>query len=352
MINNNISNKIKYIYFILTVGMVIYHSRWLYDFNIVPLNILDRLSLSLYIKIAENIGFISMTFFFFMSAFWFYKDLNSYNEIIRKFKKRIKTLLIPFLVWTIILAVYKIYNSEIIINKSNLFYHLFETPVAGPLWYILGILILQLFSPIVIKFKSKNKIIAILFVVITVYIFLRSLNIIPKFLVFKNWWWYDNLIFYTPVYLLGAYIGMYYPNILLNNEYNKKKYTYMGILLLILVFLFWNFLISNIDFLYIIYSIIDLIGIWLILKPRFCNKKIPDFFNCGFFIFALHNPILIPKTSEMIKLLLDNKTVFGIEVISIKIIQIFLIVIVSAIIRKISSKIFSNELNYYLTGGR
>lgn len=352
MINNNISNKIKYIYFILTIGMVMYHSRWLYDFNITPLNIVDNLFLSLYIKIAEHIGFISMTFFFFMSSFWFYNGLETKKDIIRKWKKRIKTLLIPFLVWTIILAIYKVCNGEITINISNIFYYLFETPVAGPLWYILGLLILQLFAPIVIALKKKKKTITILFSITTIYILLRSLNIIPTFLLFENWWWYNNLIFYTPVYLLGAYIGMYYPNILLKEEYSKNKYTYIGILLLLFVFLSWNFLIQDIDFLYLIYSIIDLIGIWFILKPKLCNKQIPDFLNCGFFIFALHNPILIPKTSEIIKLLLDNKTIFGIEVILIKFVQIFVIVIISALIRKISSKIFSNEFNYYLTGGR
>ena len=352
MTNNKISNKIKYIYFILTIGMVMYHSRWIDDFNIKPLNRLDELSLSLYVKIAEHIGFVCMVFFFFMSAFWLYKGLETQKDVIKKMKKRIKTLLIPFLIWTLILGLYKVCFCELIITKNNIFYHLFETPVAGPLWYILGLLILQLFAPIVITIKKRKKLTTTLFITVITYISLRSLNVIPKLLVFEKWWWYNNLIFYTPVYMIGAYIGMYYPDILLQKEYNSKKYTYIGTLLLLLVFLLWNFLLPDIYFTYIIYSIIDVIGIWFILKPRFCSKNIPDFLNCGFYIYALHNPVLIPITGKIIGILLNNRSIFSIEVILIKIIQISIIVIVSAIIKKIASKIFSEEFNYYLTGGR
>lgn len=352
MVDSSISNKIKYIYFILTIGMVMYHSRWFDIFNIESLNNLDSLLLSLYVRVADNVGYICMVFFFFMSGFWFYKGIDNNKDVLKKWKKRIHTLLIPFLIWTVILGFYKICTSQITISLDNIFYHVFETPVAGPLWYILGLLILQLFAPLVVLMKKKKKLITVLFSVIIIYISLRSLDIVPKLLSFEKWWWYNNLIFYTPVYILGSYIGMYCPDILLKREYDKKRYTYIGILLMILVFIFWNYLVTDIYFLNMIYSIIDIIGLWFILKPRACSRKIPEFLNCGFYIYALHNPVLIPITSKIIELILGNSVVFSFEALFIKIIQICMIVIICAVARKISSLIFSEKFYYYLTGGR
>lgn len=351
MVNNNISNKIKYIYFISTIGIVMYHCRWIKDLNIETLNTIDNLFLSLYVKTVEQLGVICMVFFFFMSAFWFYKGTETNKDTIKKWKKRIKTLLIPFLMWTLLIGIVEVHKGELVITPSNIFYHLFETPIAGPLWYILGILILQLFAPIIVALKKRRKIIIILFTTIIIYISLRTLNIVPHLLAFESWWWYNNLIFYIPTYIIGAYIGMYHPNILLTKEYNSKKYTYIGILLLLLVFLLWNFIPAN-SVLAIIYSIIDIIGLWFILKPRFCSKEISDFLDCGFYMYALHNPVVIPITKKIIEILLNNKTICGIELVLIKIIQMCMVVIISGIIKKISSKVFSTEVNYYLTGGR
>lgn len=191
-----------------------------------------------------------------------------------------------------------------------------------------------------------------MFLAIIVYISLRSLNIIPQLLTFESWWWYNNLIFYTPVYIIGAYIGIYYPDILLKREYNSKVYTYVGLFLLSLVFLLWNFLVSNIHFLNLVYSIIDLIAIWFILKPQFCGRKIPNLLNCGFYIYALHNPILIPITSKIIELLMRSQTVFGIEAVFIKVVQIISVIFIAAIAKKVADKILPSKVSYYLTGGR
>lgn len=352
MVEENISNKIRYIYFILTIGMVMYHSSSFDIFNIKKFNDFDNFALSLYGMIADNIGYVCMVFFFFMSGFWFYKGLESNKDTMKKCGKRIHTLLIPFLIWTVILGSYKICTSQITISFENIFYHIFESPIVGPLWYILGLLILQLFAPLVVLLKKKRTLLTLLFLMIIIYISLRNLGVIPKFLEFENWWWYNNLIFYMPVYIIGAYIGMYYPDILLKKEYDDKRYTYIGVLLIILVFIFWNYLIPDIEYLYIIYSIISIIGLWFILKPKLCSKKIPDFLDCGFYIYVLHNPVLIPITSKIIELILGDCVVICVEALLIKIIQICIIVIICAVGRKISSKIFPEKFYYYLTGGR
>ena len=183
-----VSNKIKYLYWFLTLGMVMYHARWIDYFNIVYSNVIDRKLLSLYFLFAEHIGTVCMTFFFFMSAFWFYKGLDNIQDIFVKWKKRFRTLLIPFLLWTLILGIYKIANCEITLRIDNLFYYLFQSPVAGPLWYILGLLILQFLSPFLLLFKKNLKISTVLFTSLIAYVLLRNFNFIPHLFSFDNWW--------------------------------------------------------------------------------------------------------------------------------------------------------------------
>ena len=88
--DNTISNKIKYMYFMLTIGMVMYHSRGTYYYNIYFANKLDKFLLNRYTEFAEHIGFVCMVFFFFMSAFWFYNKLDNYSDVIKKWKRGLK----------------------------------------------------------------------------------------------------------------------------------------------------------------------------------------------------------------------------------------------------------------------
>ena len=144
---------------------------------------------------------------------------------------------------------------------------------------------------------------------------------------------------------------MYHSNLILDKEYCEKKFTYFGILFLLISFFLWyHFKNSKIN-LTLFYSLVELVGFWFILKPSLCNKSIPNFFKCNFYVFALHNPILIPKTQEFIIRFFSGKTFCGMEVIFIKIIQIMVIVLICAIIRYIICKLVP-FVDKYLTGGR
>ena len=346
----SISNKFAYLSLVLTIGMVIYHAKWVSNYNISYLNGFDNSILNSYIGFADHIGFVCMVFFFFASAFWFYRNINSKEELISKYKKRLKTLLIPFIAWTIIIGIYQIITGQLTFKLSGIFDYLFFNPIAGPLWYILGLFILQLFAPIILLIKKNKLVTTGIFSLIIVYVFLRTVGVIPNLLSFPNWWWYNNLIYYVPAYLIGVYMGMYHSDLLLIKEYNEKKYTYIGIGLLIISIVFWTY--YNIKALRIIYCFMELIGIWFIFKPKFCEKDIKEFFKSNFYIFSLHNPVLIPITNMIIVRYLSKiVTLCGITTVITKLIQIAIIVLISCIIRLLTVKIIP-KLDEYLTGGR
>lgn len=211
---------------------------------------------------------------------------------------------------------------------------------------------MQLFSPIILNLKKHKKIIGVCFCIISLYIFLRNFNYIPNYLSFKNWWWYENLLYYTPVYLLGTYFGMYHSDLITNKEYISKKYTKIGIVLLIIAFILWYFF-KEVNYnLEIFYSLIELVGIWFVLKPSSCEKDIPRLLCCNFYIFALHNPILLPRTQSILNTFVNHHTVVGVEMVVIKVIQVAIVVVISMLVKLIVSKCLPKKINYYLTGGR
>lgn len=346
----SISNKFAFLSLALTIGMVMYHAKVVYGYNISYLSSFDKSIFNIYDGFANHIGFVCMVFFFFASAFWFYRNIDSKEELFKKYKKRLKTLLIPFISWTIIIGIYQLIMGQITIRLDNILEHLFLNPIAGPLWYILGLFILQLLAPLVVKLKKNKPIILSIFGIITIYIFLRTIGVIPHLLTFEKWWWYNNLIYYVPAYLTGVYVGMYHNDLLLIKEYNERKYTYIGIVLLIMSIVFWTY--CNIKALLIIYCFIELIGIWFILKPKFCEKDIKEFFKSNFYIYSLHNPVLIPITNMIIVRYLSKiVTLCGITTVITKLIQIAIIVLISCIIRFLTIRIIP-KLDECLTGGR
>lgn len=330
--------------------MVMYHARWIDYYHIEYSNVIDRKILSFYLGFAEHIGIVCMTFFFFVSAFWFYKGLNGLKDVFVKWKKRLRSLLVPFLLWTVILGAYKVYNSEIVLAPDKIFYYLFEAPVAGPLWYILGLLILQCFAPILILFKKNKKLTTILFSILIVYILLRDFNIVPSLLSFEDWWWYNNLIYYSPAYFVGAYLGLYYPDMLLKKEYSNKYHTIVGVLLIAISASLWYYYFDY-RFL-VVYASIELLGFWFVLKPQWFKKTIPSFLSCEFYMYALHNPILIPRTKTFLIDLTKHLTLSGMEVLFFKIVQVLIIFVICCLVRFAICKFLPKAVDRNLTGGR
>ena len=345
-----ISKKINFFKWILTLGIVLYHSKWIGNTNVVFSSFWDRKLFYAYEKFANHIGFVCMVFFFFISGFFLYNNVNCLKDIFIKMKKRIKTLLIPFILWNFIIVLYNCIIGSVSLSFYNICDFFFFKPLAGPLWYLLALLLLMIISPIFTFFKKHKIINTLLFAVVFSLSILVIFNIIELPFNFIRWWWGGNIIYYLPVYLIGSYIGLYYPKLILNNSYTAKKYYIIGfILVLFSIFLWLAFdLHSN----YFIYSIIELIGFWFLLPPNLFESKVPSYYACSFYIYALHNPVFIPIVYNNLLPILKKMEINGIEIVFIKIIILLLVVIFSYITYLLAQKIFSKKVCTYLTGGR
>lgn len=151
----------------------------------------------------------AMGWFFFMSAFWYFKDYN-HNVFMERFVKRLKTLLVPYIVWNTIkfMLVYgkailkagtfrgyemKFLNCLMFTRFNGLEY----MPIVGPLWYIIRLLSYFLIAP-VIYFAIKNKN-AGLFTMIALFLFTRR----GEYYYFDGW---------LCLFVIGAYVGLHYRN--------------------------------------------------------------------------------------------------------------------------------------------
>lgn len=170
--------------------------------------VLFHSDLRYYYPFIEELTAVSTSYFFCVSAFFFYKGLCTEN-IGTRLKKRCITLLLPYLLWNLIyiLLYFRIYQFSI----GDIWIRLTTNPVCVPSWYLLTLFIFFLGSPFIIR-ALNNRYTAILLVIVGVAIslmgyvvFQRELANVPVvggYLV--------RMAEYITPYLIGACIGTWY----------------------------------------------------------------------------------------------------------------------------------------------
>lgn len=97
--NKYLSYKILFFNFILSVLIVLLHSNCKVTLGWNN----DGTNLSNFIELLTTyiccIGHIAVPMFYIISAYLFYHNISTLKDTLSKIKKRIKTLLIPYLLW-------------------------------------------------------------------------------------------------------------------------------------------------------------------------------------------------------------------------------------------------------------
>lgn len=158
-------------------------------------------------------------FFFMLSGYLFYRNINKDNIKI-KMKSRIKTLLVPYLIWNIVYAIFMIslnklgYIKNIYIEES--FFGILKQIINAdfsPLWFVKYLVIFSLVAPISYKlFKSyKLGLFTIVFLIIINFISYKlglicnPINVNANSLVMLNY----QYIYYSVGIWSGIHISKY-----------------------------------------------------------------------------------------------------------------------------------------------
>ena len=353
-----VSNKIKVLNFIFTLLIVLYHFKTSENYNIVFASKIDKSIYDWYFILIERIGFVAMTFFFIISGFLFYYNIDTVKDTFTKMKKRLKSLLLPYLTWTLIVIIFNVcahrfmgVGTEVEINSIfSIVKILFLTPIDGPLWYMLALLIFMLLSPILIKLKNKRMLSCVVYGIVLLWHILTAYRFIPSLNVLSDWWWFGNMIGYLPAYLLGSILALNCGDKILSEKYNTKVFRVCAIVILvcILSFTFTTKLFNNIAN---IAFIIEVVCIWLIIPSSIFKSKPKQYVKTSFIIYAMHQPILLPIVNKIVLMVIGNVSLSGYQFIVTKFVVLLLIVLITWAIQFVIQKLPKN-VNLLFTGGR
>ena len=197
--NDNRDKMILFSFF-MTLLIVIYH--------LAPhlINLMPNDENYLYLNnFFDTFGSIALNYFFAASAYKFYISLK---PIKMKLKKRIITLIIPYIVWnTIYIFIYIMQHNDI--NLKSIFLGYTLTPFDGPLWYIF---LLYIFFVSISFFEYKGFVFSksrTLYLCVTLAIiaaFFHDMTI-KSLLNFPYLWWLERALRMLPPFLFGIYLS-------------------------------------------------------------------------------------------------------------------------------------------------
>ena len=300
--NKYLSDKLKSISFILMVMVVFLHS---YNVGIKYNNQLVQTDqyINLFIQNAISEGFtiIAVPLFFIISGYLLFLNLKNgrLNTFLPKFKKRLKTLVVPYLFWSLYGLVFifilqaipisrPYFNNELIIEYSllKLLNTIFIKPVPYQLWFVRDLVILILLSPILYRII---KIFKPLSLVLFLFTWLYEFN----FVIFSN----EALFFF----MIGLYLAI--NKISLDQPILKKNYALLIVFWIIIVLIkTWLISIQFEDEWMIIALnklsiLIGVLSLWGYYDYKFkdtdiSKTKIFPLFQYSFFLYAFHEPLL------------------------------------------------------------
>ena len=308
-------------------------------------------------RILGGIGLsgIANPLFYFTSGYLLFISINTIKDCFPKIKKRIQTLLVPYLLantlalimYTVLDIIsqtspqlYNVVNFHItnLFSKDigNLLYCIYWQPLAFQLWFVRDMLIFVFLSPIIfiaLKRLSSNRTLAFitLLILLTLY-FVTNMHVL----------WMA----------IGGMISLSGIIDITKHEMTRAKTSIMYICgTVFLVFVIVNGL--GIYKIKLGYALFGVIAFWIlydkIVKGRILcnNNKLAQACSYSFFIYLIHEPTLL--IFKKIPLLLFGRNEIALTVSFIVIPIIF--VITTMLIGKILKKYIPNAYSIY-TGGR
>lgn len=271
------NKKITIINLLATLLVVLLHSNPLLRFGI------EISSEHPFIYTCYILSQTAVPTFFFVSAYLFYSSKPDFSDLRTKLKRRMHSLLIPYLIWnTIWVFVYlAMTNIPFINEKINMgvpFHSLNDIIIAiidsrfTPLWFIKVLMVYSVCSYAILPIIKRKWLFLI--------VFLASLFTAYN----QNMKEYDSFLLWLPLYLLGGYIGYHKPQIKRPNQQ------------ILVMLLFWvGLYIAAYVKPYLIFSfcLLTPLAIWfgydLIVSPLLSEKIVTKkWMHCTFFIYCTH----------------------------------------------------------------
>ncbi len=281
------SRKIHLLGFAMTVGMVLYHFS-----SFKPAYFINAFDEKVYIffsKFCDLLGIVAMSYFFTMTGFLLYYGMNREN-IGKKVKSRIFSLLLPYCIWNGLYYVFYllIYGKNYLFSIKEMIERFVFYPFDAPLWYLLTAFIYALFSPILIRGKGHLKIGIVIFIAII--IGMTVLNGYSAYVIREIPYggYVERLCRYLPNYATGVFVGIYFPQ-LIGQKTPKRRIE--ALTLFVLLACVWVFFEVPYTLSYIIQRCLP-VFLWFAIPER--EKDCGQYSPCHatFMIYAMHAVVI------------------------------------------------------------
>lgn len=315
-------------------------------------SLFSRFVIGLEWLISKNIASFAVPSFFMISGILFYRDFTI-DKYPKKLKSRAFSLIIPYLLWNLFrfMLLYALGKFGIIERYTGAPRVLFtiENLTEGLIfykynlgfWFMYQLILFTLLAP-VIRLLTKNKWVGAC--VILLLIALYSSDILGKFLIVtlnRRFILLDCLVYY----IIGAYVGTHFFDIVNKRSKNITFFSIAGIILgqaLNFAFMKTSYLVF-----YILSLIVSAFSLWYLydsFKIKSFSTKITAI---TFFIYAGHGTILEFLQISGGHLFPDSSITALLTYIAFPIITLGVLVGLSLIVKKISPKSWS-----IINGGR
>lgn len=336
--NNELSNKIKNISLILTILVVFLHA-----YNLEESNSVININGFIQNFISYGVCTIAVPLFFMISGYLFFYKINpTLQGWINKYKKRFKSLVIPFVIWCIgwILVLYLVqltsfgqtFFSNMIVRNftaKQLWDYTFKYPIPFQLWYISDLIKLVIISPII---YYVVRLIGKLYGLIAVILWITGIINFP-----------------VTFFSLGCYLALYYPKLDFKIKSNKVVFIFISFLMCVIARALTMNNTNNIsEVLLSIVRILGILSLWfgydILIKDE---NKIFRFAEYGIFIYFFHEPLQSFLYRIVFKIVNRSNLTELILYFVMPTLTIFTCIIVAIILKKYLQKIYC-----VITGGR
>lgn len=208
--NAQVSKRIKFLGFVMTCVMVVFHCG---SFDGAATDADARLVAGLAYGI-DRIANFAMGYFFTVTGFLLFHGL-SFSTYQRKTKSRVSSLLVPYLSWELLFTLPTVLRAVLrgrapeLPNWFGTVFLLQRWPPDGALWYVYAVFLLALLSPPLLLLFRHKRTAQIGVVVLILAVYLLGASGLPAVEALRSYGCMDNIWMYLPTYLLGAYYGAF-----------------------------------------------------------------------------------------------------------------------------------------------
>ncbi|RWX02396.1 acyltransferase family protein [Flavobacterium cerinum] len=302
---------------------------------------------------SQGICRVAVPLFFSISGYLFFLNTKgTLNEFVSKFNKRLKTIVVPYLFWSVSWLLFFLFLQSIpqlamfFYNKNIIDYTAKEIvtailihPIPYQLWFLRDLMCLVILAPLLFFLIKKTKYFALALVLI---IWFFDLNLI----VLGN----ESLFFFV----VGSFISIH------KNEILAKKitkgalvYTLIWLAILLIKTLLMQYRYDDafvISFLHKVSVLIGILAVWSLYDSLVFNsgmKTNSKVLNYSFFIFVLHEPMLQFLKKILFYLTYKNELISLIIYFAAPIITIIICLFAGFILKRIAPKFY-----LFICGGR